>query len=239
MILDPVGGCFAPGCASLVCICTIYSKHAPSQSPASPASQPSSHPRPVAVAARRTPTSAHQQLSPTQLDSPPPIHPHYLHFHPPFSLSTTSPRARIVSSHLPPFPLRTPTLPPSLSLTPPFLHTNARLVAQMPRPPSQQTPATPSQDAALVEPHATTCPAEDLSEDDDLLSYVLVDQLGVLPTDRLGVHPQQVKFVGPKYKKDDVLAMLRKVSLPPPRCGRPTNIHPPRDPSSLPVPAPH
>ncbi|KAK4688834.1 [histone H4]-N-methyl-L-lysine20 N-methyltransferase, partial [Tremellales sp. Uapishka_1] len=37
-------------------------------------------------------------------------------------------------------------------------------------------------------------PAEDLSADDDLLSWILVDQLGSLPNTKLGVHPQQVKF---------------------------------------------
>nr|ODN98688.1 hypothetical protein L204_02652 [Cryptococcus depauperatus CBS 7855] len=53
-------------------------------------------------------------------------------------------------------------------------------------------------------------PAEDLSADDDLLSWVLVDQLGCMPNTKLGVHPQQVKFVGPSFKTEDVLNVVRE-----------------------------
>ncbi|WVQ70974.1 hypothetical protein IAR50_000499 [Cryptococcus sp. DSM 104548] len=63
---------------------------------------------------------------------------------------------------------------------------------------------TPSRDVVL--PH----PAEDLSADDDLLSWVLVDQLGSMPNTKLGVHPQQVKFVGPAFKTDEVLNIVRE-----------------------------
>lgn len=55
-------------------------------------------------------------------------------------------------------------------------------------------------------------PAEDLSADDDLLSWVLVDQLGAMPNTKLGVHPQQVKFVGPTFKLDEVLSIVKEVS---------------------------
>ena len=54
-------------------------------------------------------------------------------------------------------------------------------------------------------------PAEDLSSDDDLLSWILVDQLGCMPNTKLGVHPQQVKFVGPVFKTADVLAIVQEV----------------------------
>lgn len=64
--------------------------------------------------------------------------------------------------------------------------------------------STPARDLLL--PH----PAEDLSADDDLLSWVLVDQLGCMPNTRLGVHPQQVKFVGPPFKTDEVLNIVRE-----------------------------
>ncbi|WWC66376.1 uncharacterized protein I206_100277 [Kwoniella pini CBS 10737] len=53
-------------------------------------------------------------------------------------------------------------------------------------------------------------PAEDLSADDDLLSWILVDQLGCMPNTKLGVHPQQVKFVGPSFKTDDVLNIIKE-----------------------------
>ncbi|ODO11703.1 hypothetical protein I350_00487 [Cryptococcus amylolentus CBS 6273] len=71
---------------------------------------------------------------------------------------------------------------------------------------SRQPPGdnTPSRDVVL--PH----PAEDLSADDDLLSWVLVDQLGSMPNTKLGVHPQQVKFVGPAFKTDEVLNIVRE-----------------------------
>lgn len=58
-------------------------------------------------------------------------------------------------------------------------------------------------------------PAEDLSADDDLLSWILVDQLGCMPNSRLGVHPQENKFVGPVFKTDEVLQIMREVSLCP------------------------
>lgn len=60
-------------------------------------------------------------------------------------------------------------------------------------------------DAAL--PH----PAEDLSKDDDLLSWMLVDQLASMPGCKLGVHPQQVGYVGPSYKLEEVLAIVKEV----------------------------
>jgi hypothetical protein len=60
----------------------------------------------------------------------------------------------------------------------------------------------------IVEPH----PAEDLSADDDLLSWILVDQLGALPNTRLGVHPQQVKFVGPAFKNEEIMDIVKEVS---------------------------
>jgi histone-lysine N-methyltransferase SUV420H len=56
-------------------------------------------------------------------------------------------------------------------------------------------------------------PAEDLSADDDLLSWILVDQLGCLPNTKLGVHPQQVKFVGPVFKTSEILAIVQEVNL--------------------------
>lgn len=64
----------------------------------------------------------------------------------------------------------------------------------------------PAQEAEVL-PH----PAEDLSSDDDLLSWILVDQLGCLPNTKLGVHPQQVKFVGPAFKTSDVLSIVQEV----------------------------
>jgi hypothetical protein len=54
-------------------------------------------------------------------------------------------------------------------------------------------------------------PAEDLSADDDLLSWILVDQLGCMPNTKLGVHPQQVKFVGPVFKTEEVLNIVHEV----------------------------
>ena len=56
-------------------------------------------------------------------------------------------------------------------------------------------------------------PAEDLSADDDLLSWVLVDQLGAMPNTKLGVHPQQVKFIGPVFKADEVLDIVKEVRV--------------------------
>jgi histone-lysine N-methyltransferase SUV420H len=56
-------------------------------------------------------------------------------------------------------------------------------------------------------------PAEDLSADDDLLSWILVDQLGAMPNTKLGVHPQQVKFVGPTFKTEEVLKIVQEVGL--------------------------
>jgi histone-lysine N-methyltransferase SUV420H len=79
----------------------------------------------------------------------------------------------------------------------------------MPKPsyiPTKGPQDTPPPREAL--PH----PAEDLSADDDLLSWILVDQLGCLPDTKLGVHPQQVKFVGPPFKTDEVLAIVTEVS---------------------------
>lgn len=66
-------------------------------------------------------------------------------------------------------------------------------------------------------PVAIPNPAEDLEEDDDLLSWILVDQIGIVgqsPGQKgLGVHPQQVKFVGPALKQDDILRILQDVGL--------------------------
>lgn len=64
-------------------------------------------------------------------------------------------------------------------------------------------------DNSLPLPH----PAEDLSSDDDLLSWMLVDQLGGMPNSRLGVHPQENKFVGPKFKTEEVLDVIREVGF--------------------------
>lgn len=60
-----------------------------------------------------------------------------------------------------------------------------------------------------LEPHQ----AEDLSRDDDLCSYLLVDQIGCDKLDKpsLGVHPQQAKFVGPAIEKSDVLNIIKHV----------------------------
>lgn len=77
----------------------------------------------------------------------------------------------------------------------------------MPRAaPARDTPAG-SRDIGL--PY----PAEDLSEDDDLFSFLLVDQLGMRAQTKLGVHPQQVKFIGPAHNREDVLNILRDVSV--------------------------
>lgn len=65
---------------------------------------------------------------------------------------------------------------------------------------------------AVVEGEQLPHPAEDLSADDDLLSWILVDQLGCLPNTKLGVHPQQVKFVGPPFKTSEVLSIVHEVS---------------------------
>ena len=65
---------------------------------------------------------------------------------------------------------------------------------------------------ALKEGENVPCPAEDLSADDDLLSWILVDQLGCLPGKGLGVHPQQVKFVGTPFKTSEVLKIVSEVS---------------------------
>ncbi|WRT64106.1 uncharacterized protein IL334_001035 [Kwoniella shivajii] len=64
--------------------------------------------------------------------------------------------------------------------------------------------------SAIVEREVLPHPAEDLSADDDLLSWILVDQLGCMPNTKLGVHPQQVKFVGPTFKTDDVLNIIKE-----------------------------
>lgn len=66
--------------------------------------------------------------------------------------------------------------------------------------------------AAVIEGEQLPHPAEDLSADDDLLSWILVDQLGCLPNTKLGVHPQQVKFVGPQFKTSDILSIVQEVS---------------------------
>lgn len=65
---------------------------------------------------------------------------------------------------------------------------------------------------AVVEGEQLPHPAEDLSADDDLLSWILVDQLGCLPNTKLGVHPQQVKFVGPPFKTSEILSIVQEVS---------------------------
>lgn len=65
---------------------------------------------------------------------------------------------------------------------------------------------------AIKEVEGIDCPAEDLSTNDDLLSWILVDQLGCLPGKGLGVHPQQVKFVGPTFKTSEILKIVTEVS---------------------------
>ena len=55
--------------------------------------------------------------------------------------------------------------------------------------------------------------AQDLSDDDDLLSWILVDQLGALPGTKLGVFPQNFDFVGPQHDTEQVLSILQDVSL--------------------------
>ncbi|ORX34294.1 hypothetical protein BD324DRAFT_178218 [Kockovaella imperatae] len=52
--------------------------------------------------------------------------------------------------------------------------------------------------------------AEELSEDDDLCSYIFVDQLGVTPGSKLGVYPQQLDFKGPVFDPQSVLAILQE-----------------------------
>lgn len=78
----------------------------------------------------------------------------------------------------------------------------------------QDPPASSSSSTPIALPH----PAEDLSADDDLLSWILVDQLGALPDTKLGVHPQQVKFVGPTFKTQEVMDIVREVGLIPFLC---------------------
>ena len=63
-----------------------------------------------------------------------------------------------------------------------------------------------------VEDDGLPHPAEDLSADDDLLSWILVDQLGAMPNTKLGVHPQQVKFVGPSFKTEETMVIVHEVS---------------------------
>lgn len=79
--------------------------------------------------------------------------------------------------------------------------------APMPRAAASRDTPAGSRDGGL--PY----PAEDLSEDDDLFSFLLVDQLGMRAQTKLGVHPQQVKFVGPAHNREDVLTILREVSV--------------------------
>ena len=67
----------------------------------------------------------------------------------------------------------------------------------------------PRKDRTEVGP--VTLPAEDLSADDDLLSWVLVDQLGALPNTSLGVFPQQGDFVGPSFDSKEILDIVRQV----------------------------
>lgn len=117
--------------------------------------------------------------------------------------------------------LHHPFLPPTLSLPPTLTgsskteHTGQPSVVTfqaMSLPPSSLKRLN-AIDPSIVLPH----PAEDLSADDDLLSWILVDQLGALPNTRLGVHPQQVKFVGPPFKTEEVMDIVRHVSGLPPR----------------------
>lgn len=70
----------------------------------------------------------------------------------------------------------------------------------------------PRPSAAAKDELPLPSPAEDLSADDDLLSWILVDQLGCMPNSRLGVHPQENKFVGPQFKTEEVLNIVREVS---------------------------
>ena len=62
--------------------------------------------------------------------------------------------------------------------------------------------------AAGLVPHR----AQDLSDDDDLLSWILVDQLGALPGTKLGVFPQNFDFSGPQHDSEEVLGILQEVS---------------------------
>ncbi|KAK8865902.1 hypothetical protein IAR55_001050 [Kwoniella newhampshirensis] len=71
---------------------------------------------------------------------------------------------------------------------------------------SNHSLSVPPPSVGRILPH----PAEDLSADDDLLSWILVDQLGSMPNTKLGVHPQQVKFVGPTFKTDEVLTIIKE-----------------------------
>lgn len=64
---------------------------------------------------------------------------------------------------------------------------------------------------ALKDVEGVPCPAEDLSADDDLLSWILVDQLGCLPGKGLKVHSQQVKFVGTPFKTSEILKIVSEV----------------------------
>ncbi|OCF39510.1 hypothetical protein I317_06669 [Kwoniella heveanensis CBS 569] len=78
------------------------------------------------------------------------------------------------------------------------------------QPSHSQPPQSSSSHQQPIPPHLLPHPAEDLSADDDLLSWILVDQLGCMPNTKLGVHPQQVKFVGPPFKTDEVLSIVKE-----------------------------
>ncbi|WVQ97338.1 hypothetical protein IAU59_004449 [Kwoniella sp. CBS 9459] len=82
--------------------------------------------------------------------------------------------------------------------------------SQQPHSQSHSQSQPPTSQPQLIPPHVLPHPAEDLSADDDLLSWILVDQLGCMPNTKLGVHPQQVKFVGPPFKTDEVLSIVKE-----------------------------
>ncbi|WVW82256.1 hypothetical protein I302_104262 [Kwoniella bestiolae CBS 10118] len=85
-------------------------------------------------------------------------------------------------------------------------------ISIMSRPSSSQSllPPTKEKEKVIIDKDLLPHPAEDLSADDDLLSWILVDQLGCMPNTKLGVHPQQVKFVGPTFKTDEVLNIVKE-----------------------------
>ncbi|WWC58602.1 uncharacterized protein I303_101145 [Kwoniella dejecticola CBS 10117] len=107
---------------------------------------------------------------------------------------------------------------PNGTRTPPLILASA---ATLPIPVASTSTSTPSislvikdkekeKEKVVIDKDLLPHPAEDLSADDDLLSWMLVDQLGCMPNTKLGVHPQQVKFVGPTFKTDDVLNIIKE-----------------------------
>ncbi|KAL7423815.1 histone lysine methyltransferase Set9 [Cryptotrichosporon argae] len=91
-------------------------------------------------------------------------------------------------------------------------HGPARVRHSETRDPERErdTPSGSASSSARPDAVAVRNDAENLEEDDDACSWVLIDQLGALPDTKLGVHPQQVRFVPPPHKSDDVLAVIQK-----------------------------